>query len=138
MNRDDCLKLCQSIIERMSKNSFKLKNWSVTLVVGVLAINNVILSKQASVTALIPILMFWILDSYYLQIERKYKSLFRHFLSCKDDTINYIPNSHELTDDPTTSMHSHFFNFGTCFLSKTELGFYLPLFVAVTLYIFLL
>lgn len=137
MNRDDCLKLCQSIIERMSKNSFKLKNWSVTLVVGVLAINNMLLSIKASVIALIPILMFWILDSYYLQIERKYKSLFRHLLSCNDDTIHHIPNSHEFASDPNMSTHSYSFDFGSCFLSKTELGFYLPLFATVTLYIFL-
>ncbi|MBX0986945.1 hypothetical protein I9W21_03365 [Campylobacter jejuni] len=61
------LKMIQDIIKRMADNSFKLKNWCLTVVV-------VTMLFQQGVDNLIPIIplfSFWFLDSYYLYIERE-------------------------------------------------------------------
>jgi len=72
------LEMVQGIITRMSTNSFMLKGWTVTLVAGIF----ILASKDVNLTyfsiAYIPIVMFWFLDSYYLQLERKYRKLYEN------------------------------------------------------------
>lgn len=60
------LKMIQGIITRMNTNSFQIKGWTITLVSALLALY----ANSRKVTyifiALIPVLIFWFLDSYYL------------------------------------------------------------------------
>lgn len=66
------LKMIQDIIKRMADNSFKLKNWCLTVVV-------VTMLFQEGVNNFIPIISlfgFWFLDSYYLYIEREFRNLY--------------------------------------------------------------
>lgn len=75
--------MIQTIISRMSQNSFSLKGWSITLVAGIFALA----AKDANLTvgliSYIPIIVFWFLDSYYLQMERKYRSLYNNLITNK-------------------------------------------------------
>ncbi|HLD15246.1 MAG TPA: hypothetical protein VJB94_01565 [Candidatus Nanoarchaeia archaeon] len=70
------LELIQSIINRMATNSFILKGWSVTLVTGIiiLSLNNSI--KNFIYLGLVPTLIFWGLDAYYLKQERLFRKLY--------------------------------------------------------------
>ncbi|GAA4708322.1 hypothetical protein [Phytohabitans rumicis] len=68
----------QGIITRLAQNSFTVRGWSVSLVSVVLAV----LSTQDSSAglapiALVPALVFWGLDAYYLRGERLYRQLYR-------------------------------------------------------------
>ena len=64
------LELIQGIVNRMSSNSFTLKGWAVTLVAAIFVLSSDDVDKEYFVLlVLIPILMFWILDAYYLMKE---------------------------------------------------------------------
>ncbi len=70
------LEMIQSIVNRLSSNSFSYKAWVVGIVsalfaVGVSAQNIVIFALS-----IIPIGVFWFLDSYYLYQERLFRGLY--------------------------------------------------------------
>lgn len=73
--------LVQSIITRMAQNSFVIKGWMITIVVGLflfLQNNNL---KNNLFIYLAPIIGFWFLDSYYLWQERLYRKLYASLIS---------------------------------------------------------
>ncbi len=67
------LKIVQKIIERMARNSFMIKGWTVTLVVAALLVEG---APLHNVIAFLPWLVFWILDAYFLRMERCYRKLY--------------------------------------------------------------
>ena len=72
------LEMIEAIIERMGNNSFQLKGWAVTLVTVIGALSQQGSDKRYFALAFVPLLAFWLLDAYYLQLERKYKVLYRN------------------------------------------------------------
>jgi len=112
------LDMIQDVIKRMENNSFVLKGWAVTLIAGVFAL----ISKDAKISYFIipymPVLLFWILDSYYLQLERKYRALYKAAIKKNSSEIDFnldVPKSS--WEDKTTYLQS--------LISKTEIIFYL-------------
>lgn len=81
------LKMIEDIITRMANNSFLVKGWTVTLIAALLifadAKNNICFIW----IAIIPIIVFWYLDSFYLQLERKYRQLYNFV---QQDYINIV------------------------------------------------
>ncbi len=67
------LEFIQDIISRLAGNSFKIKGWSITLIVVVLLFRT---KDLHLLVAFIPLFGFWILDAYYLKLERRYRSMF--------------------------------------------------------------
>ena len=83
MKEDDrlkCLleetKMVQRIISRMSNNSFLIKGWSLTLVVVSLLLIGGIYNNDYYLVALVPLIVFWILDAYFLRLEKLYEALY--------------------------------------------------------------
>ncbi len=68
----------QGIISRMAANSFQCKGWAIGIVTIVLAIgkDSVLLSGWQSLVLLLPVLMFWYLDGFFLYTEQCYRHLF--------------------------------------------------------------
>ncbi len=72
------LEFIQQVITRMAANSFLLKGWTVTLVVGLFAFANIKdMNSRYILLAFIPAIFFWVLDGYFLQQERKYRDLYK-------------------------------------------------------------
>ncbi len=67
------LKIIQNVIDRMSSNSFRIKGWAITLIVGILVLRS---DNYSILIAFIPLFIFWYLDSYYLNKERKFRKLY--------------------------------------------------------------
>lgn len=71
--------LIQGCINRMANNSFLVKGWALGVFAGVTAItkgdnlNNTILFVC---TTIVPFVCFWILDSFFLQTEKKYRIMY--------------------------------------------------------------
>jgi len=65
--------MIQNVMQRMSSTSFLIKGWTITLVA-------IIFSSRTQTEALplvvIPILLFWILDAYFLHQSRLYRHLY--------------------------------------------------------------
>lgn len=67
------LKIIQDTIKRMADNSFKLKNWSIAVVV----VAFIFRAKVDSILiCLVPLVAFGYLDSYYLALERSFRKLY--------------------------------------------------------------
>lgn len=75
LERLEHLKMLLSVIDRMNRCSFQCKTWSVALVAAILA-------AAASTKpwlawyAVVPSVVFWALDAYYLWVERGFRNLY--------------------------------------------------------------
>jgi hypothetical protein len=71
------LEFIQSAIARMGTNSFQMKSWNVALAsaaIGFAAAKDS--HPQAAELALVPSFVFWLLDAYYLGLERAFRDLY--------------------------------------------------------------
>ena len=120
-NKIKHLEMVQDVIKRMASNSFILKGWAVTLVAGIMALAEKDADKMYFLVAYIPIIVFWLLDSYYLLQERLYRELYNKVRSTKENDIDFSLSAtkKEFCGGRNT--------FWACFISPTESFFYLPL-----------
>lgn len=88
-NKIKHLEMIEHIIERMAKNSFQLKTWTMTLVAAIFALSSKDANKQALVFVFIPTIGFWLLDSFYLQKEREYRILYENVTKTDEGNINF-------------------------------------------------
>lgn len=70
------LKLIQGVINRMAQVSFIIKGWTLTISVAVLGFTVSSSEGAIGILGLIPIVLFWGLDAYYLKQERLYRKLY--------------------------------------------------------------
>ena len=71
------LEFIQGVVNRLASASFQMKGWSVVLVSALLVLGARIGSLEAGL-ALLPILVFWGLDGYFLSRERLFRKLYDH------------------------------------------------------------
>ena len=74
------LEIMQNVINRMAENSRSCKVWCVILVSAILAL--VALSGQPDhiLIALAPAVLFYVLDAYYLSLERGFRNSYNNFV----------------------------------------------------------
>ena len=84
------LEFIQSNIARMNQCSFQMKGWAITVVTALLALyaasivpeldqgNNMFIFVSVA-----PTVIFWFLDSFYLQQERKFRGLYNDLIDEK-------------------------------------------------------
>jgi hypothetical protein len=67
----------QAIIQRLAGNSFLIKGWALTLVSAILgfAVKDSTSARLAWL-ALLPALVFWGLDGYYLALEHRFRNIY--------------------------------------------------------------
>ena len=125
------LNMIQSIITRMGNNSFALKGWSVGIMIAVYAFagnSNV----KAVIVTLMPLIVFWFIDTYYLMLERKFRCLYDdvRIKDEKDIDFSMNPNDVKINLDEVKK-----YGFFSIFFSKSVLPFYLVC-IATTLVIY--
>lgn len=120
-NKHKHLEFIQGVINRMAGNSFALKGWAVTLIAGIFVLAGKDTDKTYFLVAYIPILVFWVLDSFYLLQERLYRALYNKVRKMNEAEIDFSMNANleEFRNDKNT--------WWNCMFSKTELLFYIPL-----------
>ncbi len=74
------LTMLQAVIQRMATNSASCKTWCVTLVSAVLVIVADKGKPQYVWLALVPTLLFLILDAYYLGLEWSFRNAYNDFI----------------------------------------------------------
>lgn len=114
------IELVQSIISRLANNSFLLKGWTITLIAAIFSLSDKIM-KNFAFTIYFFILIFWILDSYYLYQERLYRDLYNKVIEIRDE---YNPLFSLKIDKKRNEKIISFFK---SFFSFTEVTFYLLL-----------
>lgn len=126
-NKIKHLEMIQSIISRMASNSFALKGWGVTLVAGIFALSSKDADKMYFLIAYVPILVFRGLDAFYLRQERLYRALYDDVRHGNKDEISFSMNTSNVENGKTV--------FCSCLFSVTQLWFYLPLALLLTVII---
>jgi hypothetical protein len=123
------LEMIQNVISRMASNSFLLKGWTVTLVVGLLAFANIAeMNSEFMFLALIPALFFWLLDGYFIHQGRLYVKLYEHVATLKNDEIDFSLDA--------TPFEEKAGGLEAAIVSNTLLVFYLPILSGVIIAIF--
>ena len=78
------LEFIQTIITRMNTNSFQIKGWCVTIISALLAIYASTKNETFILICLVPTIIFWMLDSYYLMQEKKFRGLYKDVAGISD------------------------------------------------------
>jgi hypothetical protein len=74
------LTIMQSVIQRMAGDSTSAKTWCITLVSAVLVVVADKEKPQLAWLALIPTVLFLILDAYYLGLEKGFRKSYNTFI----------------------------------------------------------
>lgn len=117
------LEFIQHIITRMNTNSFQIKKMAVTVIAAFIAIYVAQKDPVFLITPIVPLLVFWALDTYYLQQERKFRALY-------NDAVNNEILVYSMNIDKYKKGKYGFFN---VFFSDTMCPLYL--FIAILLVI---
>ena len=130
-NKFKHMEMIQDVINRLANNSFMIKGWCITIVAAIFVLGEKDGTKNEFLfIALIPIVSFWILDSFYLRGERLYRALYRKVITIKDDnTVDFSMNTEPFEKE---------IKYCHVFISKTILGFYLPFVIVIIILMFAL
>jgi len=135
------LEFIQSNIARMNQCSFNMKGWAITILTALLAVYATSIGDSGKgnaifiLIAIVPTALFWFLDSYYLQQERKFRGIY-------NDVAELTPKSErKTTEDFEMPLHKYtgckYCLFKVLF-SISEAPLYLTLIIGIVVgYIFL-
>jgi hypothetical protein len=88
-NKQKHLDYIQAAINRMAGNLFFLKGWSVTLIAGLFALAAKDTDRLYMLLAYYPLLIFWLLDGYFLSQERRFRSLYDHVRLLSESDVDF-------------------------------------------------
>lgn len=71
----------QNVIQRMSTNSASCKAWCIALASAILIVVAEKEKVNLALLAVLPTILFLILDAYYLALERMFRASYKHFLT---------------------------------------------------------
>lgn len=126
--------MLQGIINRMAGNSASCKTWTVTLVTAMLVL---LVDKQIQLPnpllCLIPVVLLYLLDCYYLGLERITISIQEEFFSSlSKETADYIDLLYKV--DERGQLGSQLYNMLKAIFSISTTPFYL-LVASIVLYL---
>ena len=128
------ISMLQGIINRMAGNSASCKTWTVTLVTAMLVL---LVDKQIQLPnpllCLIPVVLLYLLDCYYLGLERITISIQEEFFSSlSKETADYIDLLYKV--DERGQIGAQLYNMLKAIFSISTMPFYL-LVASIVLYL---
>ncbi len=130
-NKQKHLEFIQNTINRMAGNLFFLRGWTITLITGLFALSAKDTSSNYVLIAYFLVLIFWVLDGYFLSQERLFRALYNHVRTLDEKDIDFSMNTNEFKKDKNNSWLQSVF-------SLTLVVFYLSLLGATTIIYFLI
>ena len=122
------LEAIQRVIDRLSNTSFILKGWAVSLVAGLMALAASGTNHGYVLVAYIPTVVFWLLDAYFMMMERQYRQFFEENMDLSREVKCFTLKREKAT----------FHMFAEAALSITMLLTYVPLIGAILIAMFIL
>lgn len=108
------LQMMQENITRMAENSANAKTWLVTIVTGFFAIGCSIKDLDWwLLLAIIPIIVFWYIDAYYLRLERALRNREQKY-------INLMNSLEDTGDNSTEEKRDALFDFRPLFMDNED------------------
>jgi hypothetical protein len=124
------LEFIQAVITRMSTDSFMIKGWSVTLVSAIFALAAKDANIKYAVVSYIPVIVFWILDGFFLAQEKQYRKLYEKVSGQDEEDIDFSMKAVEWNTGDRT--------WRACIFSKTLIPFHGALLAAVLIVMFII
>lgn len=87
-NKIKQLEFIQQVINRLANNSFLIKGWSITLVAALATLSSGT-KDQYLIIAYLPVIIFCLLDTYYLYQERLYREHYERIRIKKERDIDF-------------------------------------------------
>ena len=119
-NKRKHLEFIQGAINRMAANLFFLRGWTITLIVALFAFFVKDANTDFVFVVYFPVIIFWVLDGYFLSQERLFRALYNHVRKLDEKEIDFSMNTSEYNEDKRNGWVCSMF-------SITLLFFYLPL-----------
>lgn len=119
-NKRKHLEFIQGVINRMAGNLFFLRGWTITLIAALFAFFVKDANTDFIFVVYFPVIIFWILDGYFLSQERLFRALYNHVRELDEKEIDFSMNTSEYNEDKRNGWLRSMF-------SSTLLFFYLPL-----------
>ena len=96
------LEFIQGVVNRLASDSFRLKGWAVVLVAALF----VLLIGQGRIElaaiGIVPVLLFWGLDGYFLWQERLFRALYDHVRELKNGEVDFFHEDRRFQDGMET------------------------------------
>lgn len=89
MDKHKHLDLVSAVINRMAQNSFTVRGWCITVVTAVVAFGVEAGERNLALAALVPLLLFWSIDVFYLRQERGFRRLYDVVRTRPEDEIDF-------------------------------------------------
>lgn len=130
------LEFIQSNISRMNQCSFQMKGWAITIVSALLAIfaSSIDDNGDGNIAfvfiAIAPTLLFWLLDSYYLQQERKFRGIYNDVAELSSEETRIAVRKFEMPLQKYVTCKYYFIK---VMWSRTEWPLYLTIVVGLAL-----
>ena len=122
-NKRKHLDMIQAVVTRLAGNSFLLKGWSVTLVSALFAFAAKDSKPAFAFLAFVPVIVFWLLDGYFLSQERTFRAIFDVVRQKTESDIDFSMSPAQLNADPPS--------WGGALFSKTVVLFHGMLIAAI-------
>ena len=120
-NKIKHLEFIQATITRMNQNSFQIKGWMITIVSALLALYANSKNVMYIFIAVVPVIVFWMLDAYYLQQERKFRGIYNDVAGISSEDSNIVIKDFEMPIQKYQCGQYCYFN---VLISKTILPLY--------------
>jgi len=130
-NKRKHLEFIQGAINRMAGNLFFLRGWTITLIAALFALSVKDANQNYIFVIYFPVIIFWILDGYFLSQERLFRALYNHVRKLDEEEIDFSMNTSEYKKDDRNSWICSMF-------STTLLFFYIPLIAIMLLITYLI
>ena len=126
------LEFIQGVITRMNSNSFQMKGWMVVIVSALLAIYADNQKELYPLIAVLPAVIFWFLDTYYLWQERKFRGVYNDVVGISEN-----PKEIKLFAMPVNLYTGGKYSYWNVFRSVTIWPVYLPvILILASIYFF--
>lgn len=125
------LAMTQAVINRLGRNGFWIKSWSIILTVAamVLIAKHEIQNPYFVLALILPAIGFWILDGYFLWQERLFRQVYNEIRTQSDTDFDMNPMKHR--DKPKCSWVSAFFSITLIIFYIVGIAFIIGVFVIV-------
>ena len=84
-DKTEHLNMIQNVITRMANHSLQIKCWAIAITTAFAALS----SNWVVFFASAPIVLFWILDTYYLSMERRFRELYDEVRAKEESEIDF-------------------------------------------------
>ena len=121
------LEFIQNIVTRLNTNSFQIKGLAITIVAALLAVYASTLKLDFILISILSTIIFWFLDTYYLQQERKFRGLYNDVAGVSDK-----PKEIKLFEMRPDLYKGRKYNYICVLFSKTIWTIYIPIVIILT------